>query len=125
MLRFVASTRRLARLRNLFTFCEAGVHQRIDENRMLVEMLQRDAGAFLATHPWVVQTLRSQDTFLCAIAQELPPAGGRPFVRDDTPAVPRERPALLDGAQSNPSRAPRCPSASWSGVVRQVYTPGD
>ena len=115
MLKFVASTRRLARLRNLFTYCEAGVHQRIDENRMLVEMLQRDAAEFLEAHPWVVQTLRSQDSFLCAIAQELPPAGDRPFASEGCQAAPRARPPLLGGAQLDSASASGAPARGVQG----------
>jgi hypothetical protein len=74
---------RFARLRNLFTFFEAGVNQRIDENRMFAEMLQRDAAVFLAAHPWVVQT--------AAITGQIP-------VRDRKGTATSTRPAVSAGS---------------------------
>ena len=44
---------------------QGGIYKRIDENRELLELLQREAPEFLAKQPWVVGWLESQDGFLC------------------------------------------------------------
>lgn len=41
-----------------------GIYKRIDENRELLELLQREAPELLAKQPWVVSWLESQDGFL-------------------------------------------------------------
>lgn len=44
---------------------QGGIYKRIDENRELLELLQREAPELLAKQPWVVSWLESQDGFLC------------------------------------------------------------
>ena len=43
---------------------EGGVYKRIDENRELLELLQREAPELLAKRPWITGWLKSQDQFL-------------------------------------------------------------
>ncbi len=47
---------------------EAGIFKRLDENRELLELLMQETPEFLATHPWVVSWLESQDDFLLELA---------------------------------------------------------
>ena len=44
-----------------------GIYKRIDENRELVELLQKEAPEFVYENPWVMGWLKSQDDFLCKI----------------------------------------------------------
>ena len=48
---------------------EGGVYKRIDENRELVELIQREAPQLFATHPWALGWLKSQDRFLVALSE--------------------------------------------------------
>lgn len=43
---------------------ERGIHKRIDENRELLELLQRESPDLLDRCPWVERWLNSQDIFL-------------------------------------------------------------
>jgi len=49
-----------------------GIYKRIDENRELLELLQREAPELLAKQPWVVGWLESQDGFLCDLESAVP-----------------------------------------------------
>lgn len=49
-----------------------GIYKRIDENRELLELLQREAPSLLATHPEAVSWLDSQDGFLRDIQAVVP-----------------------------------------------------
>lgn len=48
---------------------EGGIYKRIDENRELVELIQREAPQLFASHPWALGWLKSQDRFLVALAE--------------------------------------------------------
>lgn len=52
-----------------------GIYKRIDENRELLELLQRDAPELLAKQPWVVGWLESQDGFLRDLESAVTPNG--------------------------------------------------
>ena len=56
------------RLQRILGQHHGGVYKRIDENRELLELLQRDAPALLAAQPWVIGWLKSQDLFLQELA---------------------------------------------------------
>lgn len=49
-----------------------GIYKRIDENRELLELLQREAPELLAKQPWVVSWLESQDGFLRDLESAVP-----------------------------------------------------
>ncbi len=49
-----------------------GIYKRIDENRELLELLQRDAPDLLAKQPWIVSWLESQDGFLRDLEAAVP-----------------------------------------------------
>lgn len=49
-----------------------GVHKRLDENRELYQLLQRDAPEFLETHPWVANWFQSEDEFCRALIDAIP-----------------------------------------------------
>lgn len=51
---------------------QGGIYKRIDENRELLELLQREAPELLAKQPWVVGWLESQDGFLCDLESAVP-----------------------------------------------------
>lgn len=54
-----------------------GIYKRIDEHRELLQLLQHCAPNLLTHHNWVIGWLRSQDSFLCRVANTLAdsPAG--------------------------------------------------
>lgn len=49
-----------------------GVHKRLDENRELYELLQRDAPDFLQSHWWVAGWFESHDEFFTALIDAAP-----------------------------------------------------
>lgn len=49
-----------------------GIFKRLDENRELLELLRKQAPAFVASHPWVENWLESQDQFLSELAAQVP-----------------------------------------------------
>lgn len=65
----VDSIRPLQKLEHVLRYSEAGIFKRIDENRELMELLQKDAPEFVHKHPWVMGWLESQDNFLSELAQ--------------------------------------------------------
>lgn len=70
-----------------------GIFKRIDENRELLELLQREAPALLAKQPWVVGWLASQDGFLCDLASVAQPLAAQFPKRGD--AFPRPWPSTV------------------------------
>lgn len=70
--RFLGFFSRPSRLKAIETLCNTrgstgGLIKRIDENRELLEVLQRDSPAFLADHPWVVGWIAANDAFFCQL----------------------------------------------------------
>jgi hypothetical protein len=51
---------------------EGGVWKRIDENRELFALLQREGTTFLEAHPWVERWLQSNEDYLSALADKVP-----------------------------------------------------
>jgi hypothetical protein len=49
-----------------------GIYKRIDENRELLELLQRNAPDLLTKQPWIVNWLESQDEFLSDLEAAVP-----------------------------------------------------
>ena len=72
MFTFFAQYRRdmktLALLRHVATRCSRGGHQRIDENRELLELMQARCPEYLALHPAVEGLLAPHDDFFTALA---------------------------------------------------------
>lgn len=66
-----------SKVENILGFTGGGVHKRIDENRELLELLQREASGFLASHSWVEGWLASNDEFFVALALNVPITEGR------------------------------------------------
>jgi hypothetical protein len=62
-----------------------GIYKRIDENRELLELLQRDAPELLAKQPWVVGWLESQDGFLRDLESAVTPTGVQ-FAKHTSPS---------------------------------------
>jgi hypothetical protein len=62
----------LSKMKSILGFAGGGVHKRIDENRELLELLQREAPEFLASHRWVEGWLASNDEFFVALASNVP-----------------------------------------------------
>ncbi|TXG99947.1 MAG: hypothetical protein E6R08_00505 [Nevskiaceae bacterium] len=59
-------------VRRILGFVGGGVHKRIDENRELLETLQREAPDFLEKHSWVEGWLSSNDEFFVELASSVP-----------------------------------------------------
>lgn len=88
----------LAKVKNILGFSGGGVHKRIDENRELLELLQREAPDFLSRHGWVEGWLSSNDEFFVDLASSVPITEGR----------------FLGQAQRRPDEFPR----PWPGRKR-------
>ena len=71
------TTALLSKVKHILGFTGGGVHKRVDENRELLELLQREAPAFLGSHPWVETWLASNDEFFVALASNVPITEGR------------------------------------------------
>ena len=54
-----------------------GIHKRVDENRELLELLQREAPDLLVKNPWVVGWIKANDDFLTEIGKSVPAIDGR------------------------------------------------
>lgn len=67
----------LSRVKSILGFVGGGVHKRIDENRELLELLQRQAPDFLASHSWVEGWLAANDGFLLTLASTVPITEGQ------------------------------------------------
>ncbi len=67
----------LSRVKHILGFTGGGVQKRIDENRELLELLQREAPDFLASHACVEGWLASNDEFFVSLASSVPISEGR------------------------------------------------
>lgn len=67
--RYRARKQQLRKLLSVITHVSLGVHKRIDENRELLQVLQRDCPEFLKRNPWVVGWIERQDEFLTEIVR--------------------------------------------------------
>lgn len=77
--RVLASPRRRAAALDVIANGTAGgIHKRIDENRELLELLDREAPVLLHAHPYIIHWIRSNDDFLSAI-EEIVTAEDAPF----------------------------------------------
>lgn len=83
-------------IKAILGFTGGGVHKRIDENRELLELLQSEAPAFLASNRWVEGWLLSNDEFFVALESKVPLTEGM----------------YLMAAQTRPHRFPR----PWPGA---------
>ena len=63
------NNRKLENLRSVLTTTEAGIIKRIDENRELLELLDRYAPTVFQENPWVRGWIESQDIFLVKVAE--------------------------------------------------------
>ena len=64
----IKAKRQLAAIREIVSQSERGIHKRIDENRELLETLQRDFPHLLSSYWWIEGWLESQDQFLTDLA---------------------------------------------------------
>jgi hypothetical protein len=83
-------------IKPILGFTGGGVHKRIDENRELLDLLQREAPEFLRSHRWVEGWLACHDEFFVALESKVPITAGR----------------YLTQARMNPGKFPR----PWPGV---------
>ena len=58
--------------RELLADLQGGIHKRIDENRELLLLLQREAGMWLHNNPSILKILNDHDEFLCTIHNHYP-----------------------------------------------------
>ena len=97
---FGGNSELLSNIRKILGFTGGGVHKRIDENRELLELLEREAPELLASHLWVIGWLKSHDDFFVALESSVLITEGR----------------FLWQAQRNPNRFPR----AWPGPASKV-----
>lgn len=74
----------LERIKDVCRQSARGVFKRIDENRELLELLQREAPELLNRCPWIVGWIEGQDIFLTDLAHGLgckSPFGSKLFPR--------------------------------------------
>lgn len=57
-----------AQIEHICRSTSRGIHKRIDENRELMELLQKEAPDLLKRCSWIEGWLESQDRFLCELA---------------------------------------------------------
>lgn len=62
------SDKKLKAVQLIINQTEGGLLKRLDENRELMELLERDAPELLTANPWVRRWLESQDTYLVKVA---------------------------------------------------------
>ncbi|MRV70556.1 hypothetical protein GJ700_02335 [Duganella sp. FT92W] len=67
----------LNRITEILTHTEGGLRKRINENRELTLLLQREAPTFIKQFPWVLRWLDSQDSFFIAV-ESVAPLGADP-----------------------------------------------
>jgi len=81
---FFRKRTRLRDMNSVMRFLGGGVFNRIDENRELLELLQRESPEFLQKHPWVNGWMEAHDEFYTELVkaaqmQPLPGHDPRPF----------------------------------------------
>lgn len=101
--RLITSIKAIRDVRRILGFVGGGVHKRIDENRELLELLQREAPALLERHFWVEGWLSSNDEFFVELASSVPITEGR----------------FLGQAQRRPQEFPR----PWPGAALKSPAP--
>ncbi len=74
---------------DVLRFSQRGVFKRIDENRELLELLQREAPDFLERHCWVEGWIHSHDEFLTDLSKFVPEEN-----KPKHPNFPRPYPAI-------------------------------
>lgn len=55
---------KIEKIKEVISTSQRGIKKRIDENRELIELLQREVPDLLTNKPWVLDWLASQDEFL-------------------------------------------------------------
>ncbi|MDY0273742.1 MAG: hypothetical protein RBR37_14805 [Advenella sp.] len=66
---FLKKLKELKKIKCILGWHHGGVHKRIDENRELLMLLQKEVPALLEQKPWVYQWLKSNDDFLMDLSQ--------------------------------------------------------
>lgn len=66
-----------------------GIYKRIDENRELLELLQREVPELLVRQPWIISWLESQDGFLCDLEAAVPLIDDVQFPNRNSPSGDR------------------------------------
>lgn len=95
----------LTTVKGILGYMGGGVHKRIDENRELLELLQRDAPEFLKSHSWVENWLESNDEFFAALESNVPITEGTFFRQAQH--LPSHISSLVRGlASANATRKP-------------------
>lgn len=98
------NARLIERVRQILGFSAGGVHKRIDENRELLELLQREAPELLAKNFWIEGWIKSNDEFFCDIEKAVPIQRGRFLSAALTPGnrFPRPWPNQLPVSEASP-----------------------
>ena len=87
---FFKKRTRLRAIESILEYAGGGVFKRIDENRELLELLQRESPEFLQKHPWVNGWIEAHDEFFTELAksaqmQASPGCESRPYGDNTTP----------------------------------------
>lgn len=64
-------------MKRILGWVGGGVHKRIDENRELLELLQQEASELIASKPWIISWVQSNDDFFCELEAVVPLNEGR------------------------------------------------
>ena len=67
--RFLKNHRKMHNINTIIQHVGGGVFKRIDENRELLELMQKEAPEFLKKHSWVYLWIDAQDNFLTELAK--------------------------------------------------------
>jgi hypothetical protein len=87
----LGATARLVEIQNVLDRCHGGVYKRMDENRELLELLQKKAAPLLEDCPWIVGWMSSNDQFFQAL-EALEVAAHPQFTK--RPGFPRAWPEM-------------------------------
>ena len=66
----------MKRVKKILGWSGGGVHKRIDENRELLELLQREAPDLLKHNRWIEGWLKANDEFFNDLAETVPISEG-------------------------------------------------
>lgn len=94
---FFKNSRMVQKVRDILGFSGGGIHKRIDENRELLELLQREAPDLLAKNFWIEGWLGANDKFFSDLAAAVPIENGRFLSATKMPGIlfPRAWPGKL------------------------------
>ena len=112
-------------MRQILGWSAGGVHKRIDENRELLELLQREAPDLLKRHYWIESWINSNDEFFNELAVAVPISEGRflNYVKSWGSPFPRDWPIEPDASRTVWNRnEEECTARQWHSLVSNLRT---